>query len=199
MNYTKHQVSEFIHARAFRSVLLDAEIARREELGELPRAKEPTAATALLGKYEDYFSRESQDKAEKMAYVYGIFYCFENLVRELVAQRLDERKGLNWWDTCVPDSVKKRVDQKKSDIEKNKWHEAVYQRNIDLTLFGDLASIIVKEWQEFDDLFPNQHWVKQRLDELERSRNVIAHANMLPESEIERIERYLEDWVKQVP
>ncbi len=199
MRNTTYDNAEFIHARAFRAMLLDAEIARREEIGELPRAKEPTATMALLGKYEEYFSRETQDKAEKMAYVYGIFYCFENLVRELVSQRLEERRGVNWWDSCVPDAVKKRVEQKKADTEKNKWHEAVYRRNVDLTLFGDLASIIVKEWQEFDDLFPNQHWVKQRLDELERSRNVIAHANLLPEVEIERIERYLEDWLRQVP
>jgi hypothetical protein len=134
-----------------------------------------------------------------MAYVYGIFYCFENLVRELVAQRLEERKGPNWWDASVPENVKKRVEQKRTDVEKNKWHQAVYQRNIDFTLFGDLASIVIKEWEEFDDLFPNQPWVKQRLDELERSRNVIAHANLLPDSEIERLEQYLEDWLRQVP
>jgi len=96
--------------------------------------------------------------------------------------------------TCVAESK-----QKRADTEKNKWHEAVYQNNIDLTLFGDLAAIIVKEWEEFDDLFPSQPWIKQRLDELERSRNVIAHANLLPEAEIERIERYLEDWLRQVP
>ena len=71
--------------------------------------------------------------------------------------------------------------------------------NIDHTLFGDLASTIVKEWQEFGDLFPNQNWVKQRLDELERSRNIIAHGNLLPDSEIERIEQYLDDWLHQVP
>ncbi|MEW6261512.1 MAG: Swt1 family HEPN domain-containing protein [Thermodesulfobacteriota bacterium] len=120
-------------------------------------------------------------------------------VRELVAQRLEERKGSDWWNTSVPENVRKRVEQKRNDIEKNKWHQADYQKNIDLTLFGDLAAIIIKEWVEFDDLFPSQPWVKQRLDELERSRNVIAHANPLPAPEIERIEQYLEDWLRQVP
>lgn len=195
----EHRESEFIHARAFKGLLLDTEVARLEETGVLPRAKEPTKAPALLGRYEEFFSREMQDRSEKMAYVYCLFYCFENLVRELVAQRLEERKGADWWNNCVPESVRKRVEQKRADTEKNKWHQAVYQSNIDLTLFGDLASIIVKEWAEFDDLFPSQPWVKQRLDELERSRNVIAHANLLPEPEIERIEQYLEDWLRQVP
>jgi hypothetical protein len=191
--------SDSLHARAFKGLLLDSEIAAREAAGELPRAKEPTSGIALLGEYEEFFSREMQDRAERMAYVYGIFYCFENLVRELVAQRLEERKGPNWWIDCVPENVRKRVAQKLSDIERNSWHQAAYQRNIDLTLFGDLAAIMVKEWQEFDDLFPSQPWIKQRLDELERSRNIIAHANLLPDAEIERIEMYLEDWLRQVP
>ena len=179
--------------------MLDSDIASKEALGTLPRAEIPNVKPALLGKYEEHFSRQYQDNAEKMAYVYGIFYCFENIVRDLVSQRLEERKGPDWWDTSVPENVRKRVDQKKTDAEQNKWHVAVYQRNVDLTLFGDLASIIIAQWQEFDDLFPNQHWVKQRLDELERSRNVIAHANLLPDSEIDRIETYLEDWLRQLP
>ena len=119
-------------------------------------------------------------------------------MRDLVAQRLEERKGNNWWD-CVPEGVQKRVDQRKKDAEENKWHQAAVESNIDFTLFGDLASIIVKEWQEFEELFPSQAWIKQRLDELERSRNVVAHMNPLSDSEVERIEQYLDDWVRQVP
>lgn len=196
---TKAEQVEFLHSRAFRSIMLDSEITAKEQQGILIKAEDPSAKPPLLGKYGEHFSRQYQDNAEKMAYVYGIFFCFENLVRDLVFQRLEERKGPDWWESSVPENVKKRVEQKKADAEQNKWHEAIYQRNVDLTLFGDLASIIISDWQEFDDLFPNQHWVKQRLDELERSRNVIAHSNLLPDSEIERIETYLEDWLRQLP
>ena len=72
-------------------------------------------------------------------------------------------------------------------------------KDIDHTLFGDLASIIIAQWPEFDELFPSQDWVRVRLTELERSRNIIAHGNLLPEPEIERLEQYLLDWVRQVP
>ena len=192
-------MTDFLHARAFKGLLLDAAMVRLEESGVLPRTAEPGAGRRLLGGFADSFNRDAQDKAEKMSYVYGLCFCFENAARELVAQRLAERKGSNWWDIAVPENVKKRVEQKRADAEQNKWHQAEFARNIDFTLFGDLAAIIIKEWQEFDDLFPNQHWVKQRLDELERSRNVIAHANLLPDTEIERIEQYLTDWLRQVP
>jgi hypothetical protein len=99
----------------------------------------------------------------------------------------------------VPAKVQQRVEIKKKEIESNKWHETAIGADINHTLFGDLASIIIAQWQEFDELFPDQHWVRVRLDELERSRNVIAHGNVLPDSEIERLEQYLSDWVRQVP
>jgi hypothetical protein len=193
------EVLSRLHSRVFKGVLLSADISAREELGELIPPTPVSTAAELLGEYSQYFSRELRDRAVRMTYVYGLFFCFENSVRDLVSQRLLERKGSNWWDACVPENVKKRVEQKKTDILDNAWHQSVIAEDIDHTLFGDLGSIIVKEWQEFEELFPNQHWVKQRLDELERSRNIIAHGNVLPDAEIERLEQYLDDWLRQVP
>jgi len=83
-----------------------------------------------------------------MTYAYCLFYCFENSVRELVAQRLEERKGADWWTVDVPANVQKRADGKKEQIENNKWHQAVIGADVNLTLFGDLASIIITQWQE---------------------------------------------------
>jgi hypothetical protein len=64
--------------------------------------------------------------------------------------------------------------------------------------FGDLAKLIINNWEEFDDLLPNQSWVQSRLDEAERSRNVIAHTNILSSEESSRLEMYLRDWIKQI-
>jgi hypothetical protein len=189
-----------LYSRVFKSILLNEDVARREEAGELVRNEEakPTQDN-LFGEYSEHFSRDLRERAQRMTYAYCLFYCFENTVRELVAQRLEERKGLNWWTDAVPANVQKRVQGKKEEIENNKWHQAVIGADINHTLFGDLASIIVSQWQEFEELFPNQEWVKVRLNELERSRNIIAHGNLLPEPEIERLEQYLGDWLRQVP
>ena len=188
---------ESLHARVFKGLLLDADLSAREVLGDAPGSRSGTTQP-LLGKYDEFFSRDLRDRAARMTYVYGLFYCFENIVRELVSQRLEERQGANWW-LSVPDKVRKRVESKRQDSARNKWHQATVVSNIDHTLFGDLASIVAAGWQEFEDLFPSQNWVKQRLDELERSRNIIAHGNLLSDSEIERIEQYLDDWLRQVP
>jgi hypothetical protein len=192
------KVLSALQGEAFKALTLQAEIEERKARGELLPGGDPAMAPSLLGKYEEFFSVEIRARCERMTYVYALFYCFENVVRDLVAQRLEERKGQEWWN-AAPDNVRKRVEQKKTEAAENKWHQATIDSNIDYTLFGDLASMVVKEWQEFEDLFPTQGWVKQRLDELERSRNIIAHGNLLSESEVQRIEQYLDDWLRQVP
>jgi len=58
--------------------------------------------------------------------------------------------------------------------------------------------LIQTHWEHFDDLFPDQNWIVSRLDELEVSRNVIAHGNLLDDRELGRIHLYLQDWVRQV-
>lgn len=186
------------HSRVFKGLLLNEDVARMEEQGVLLRP-ESAATQPLFGNFEGYFSRDLRERAQKMTYAYCLFYCFENEVRVLVAQRLFERKGTKWWQVAVPANVRKRVENKKAKIESNKWHQATIGADINHTLFGDLSSIIIAQWQEFEELFPGQHWVQVRLNELERSRNVIAHGNELPDSEIERLEQYLSDWVRQVP
>ena len=59
------------------------------------------------------------------------------------------------------------------------------------------TALVVAEykWQFFDDLIPSQHWLKQRMDELENARNFIAHNRMLLPSEFDRIYMYIADWV----
>jgi len=171
------------HSRVFKSLLLSEDVARMEEQGELLRTESATAQP-LFGNFEGYFSRDLRERAQKMTYAYCLFYCFENEVRVLVAQRLLERKGANWWEDAVPANVRKRVENKKTEIESNKWHQATIGADINHTLFGDLSSIIIAQWQEFEELFPDQHWVQVRLNELERSRNIIAHGNELPNGRV---------------
>ena len=69
---------------------------------------------------------------------------------------------------------------------------------IGYTLFGNLAQIIINDWEDFSDLFPDQHWVSSRLNDLELSRNIIMHTSTLPEIEVDRIESIARDWIRQV-
>ncbi|MFH1446223.1 MAG: Swt1 family HEPN domain-containing protein [Chloroflexota bacterium] len=146
----------------------------------------------------DNFSREIRLNAMKSLPAYLGFFCLENSVRELVAERLLENHKSNWWDECASHDIRERVEGRRKKEGKNRWHHRRGEQEIFYTDFGDLKLIIQNNWEDFEDMFPDQNWIVSRLDELEASRNIIAHSNMLEERELERIRLYLDDWLRQV-
>jgi hypothetical protein len=64
--------------------------------------------------------------------------------------------------------------------------------------FGQLSSVIVEKWSYFEDIVPSQHWLKQRMDELEKVCNFIADNRMLLPSEFQRLYLYIADWNKAI-
>lgn len=144
------------------------------------------------------FSPKIIYEANRMSSIYSAFFCLENSVRELIQQRLIERKGVDWWENCVPEKIKKSVKSLKEKEQINRYHSPRSSTMIGYTLFGNLAQIIIANWDEFSDLFPDQHWISSRFNDLEMSRNIIMHTGSLPESEIDRIESIARDWVRQV-
>ena len=144
------------------------------------------------------FSPRISLSANKMSDVYIAFYCLENSVRELVTDRLVERKGTDWWNKCVPEKVRKKVSELQLKESKNKYHAQRSTINLGYTLFGDLSDIIISNWSEFADILPSQAWITSRFNDLEMSRNVIMHSGVLPDDEIDRIKTYVQDWVEQV-
>ncbi len=138
-------------------------------------------------------------EAEKMASVYAMFYCLENSVRELISDRLSERHGAGWWSSsCVSPKIRKDAETLKAKEEKNKYHTPRSSTMIGYTTFGNLSALIINNWQDFSDLFPDQHWVSSRLNDVELSRNIIMHTGLLPELEVDRIQSITRDWIRQV-
>ena len=119
-------------------------------------------------------------------------------MRELVSQKLRDAHGDTWWDTKVPPAIRKKVEDRKKQEQRNKWHQPRSRSNINYADFGDMPGVILNNWPDFEDLFDSQEWVKSRFGEMEKSRNVIAHNNVLEDAEIERIRLYLQDWARIV-
>lgn len=147
---------------------------------------------------ESDFSPVLLSRARGMGDVYEIFFCLENAVRDLIVERLSERKGQGWWNNSVPERVRKTAEELRAKEEKNKYHAQRNSSLIGYTMFGNLAQIIVANWDNFSDLFPDQHWVSSRFNDLELSRNIIMHTGILPEIEIGRIQSITRDWIRQV-
>jgi hypothetical protein len=106
--------------------------------------------------------------------------------------------GQDWWEQKVPPNIRSKVENRKAEEQRNKWHQPRSRESISYTDFGDMPGIILNNWVDFEDLFDTQEWVKNRFAEMEKSRNVIAHNNVLEDQEIDRIRLYLQDWARIV-
>lgn len=144
------------------------------------------------------FSANIRESAMKTLPGFLAFFCLENAARELISERMTDHSGSNWWEACVSESIKSKVADRKLKEDRNRWHMQRGASEIYYTDFGDLLSIIRNNWHEFEDLFPDQNWISSRLIELENSRNIIAHSNVLDSREVDRIRMYLDDWIRQV-
>jgi hypothetical protein len=136
--------------------------------------------------------------ATKMASVFMAFFCLENAVRELITERLLARMGTDWWPHAVPQRIKSAVEKLKEKESDARYHTPRSAALIGYTMFGNLAQIIISNWDNFSDLFPDQAWVSSRFNDLEMSRNIIMHTGTLPQLEIDRIESIVRDWIRQV-
>jgi hypothetical protein len=194
---SSHRALDELERRTFQSLMLTTRVRTMEARGQLVAEVDIPMATQLLGKFEVFVPGSILRRLETVSKAFAIFYCFENMARTLVMQRLIETKESIWWDS-VPLNVQRRVSGQKDHAKKNQWHEVQADSDMDYTLFSDLFSIISSNWEEFKDLFPDVAWVKTRLEELEKSRNAIMHGRMLAPTEIVRLEQYFDDWIDQV-
>ena len=136
--------------------------------------------------------------ARLMATVYVAIAAFENSARQLISKVLLEKVGANWWETCVSATIRKRVDGRRAEVTKFKWHQARGGDPIDYTDLGDLGNIVGQNWSHFEAYVPSLEWAKSLFDVIERSRNVIMHSGTLELEDIERVGINIRDWIKQV-
>lgn len=137
------------------------------------------------------------NEAQKMSYAYPYVYLFENSARFLIVNVLQQH-GNNWWNEKASSDAIRNAQNRKDKEQVNRWHAKRGSHPIFYTDMHDLYSIIVKNWDDFKDIFPNQTWVKSRFDEIELARNIVAHNNPLPNDEITRLKLDLKSWVKQI-
>lgn len=173
-----------------------------DALGQLEKAgisvRGVAATPPMIQVEETDFSPRIVYDAGKMSSVFTAFFCLENAVRDLITERLLDRKGVDWWNTAVPAKIKTAVERLKEKEGKNRYHAPRSVAMIGYTMFGNLAQIIIANWDDFSDLFPDQAWVTSRFNDLEMSRNIIMHTGVLPQIEVERIESIVRDWIRQV-
>jgi len=182
----------------FRGLMFESEAERFRAAGIRVGADVEESERNLLDETLAPFGVDLRGEALRMARLYALLYCFENSVRALVTQRLRERHGEDWWSVKVPRKVQDFAAARLKDALDNSWLEGNTKDLLSFVQFGHLSDIIVGNWEDFSDLIPSQHWLRQRMEELERARNYIAHNRFLLPGEFARIEMYVRDWNSMV-
>lgn len=140
------------------------------------------------------------NEANRMTEIYPMMYVLENLMRYVVMNVLKNAYGENWWNqsNVVSNDIKREVEKRKRQEGANRWHYKRKSHEIFYTNFGDLSAIISTNWSQFKPLFNKLSWIQAKLEEVELSRNIIAHNNPLPKREFDRIKMCLEDLQRQL-
>jgi hypothetical protein len=181
----------------FRGLMFEAEAATFQAAGIQVGADASQAEERLLSEALSPFNVTSRNNALEMARLYSVLHCFENEVRALIREKLEEKEGADWVEK-LPQAAKKFAEGRQKLAFEDSWLEGEKSDLLGFVDFGQLASIIIEKWAHFEDIVPTQHWLKQRMDELEKARNFIAHNRMLLPSEFQRVYMYIADWNRAI-
>ena len=177
----------------FRGLMFEAEAERFRRAGIQIGSASTEAEEALLRESLAPFSVQRRNNALEMARLYAVLFCFENEIRDFIRDALEEKEGHDWIEK-LPQKIKEHAESRCDTALKDSWLDGEKSDLLGFVDFGQLAQIIVAKWEHFKDVLPTQHWIKQRMDELEKSRNFIAHNRMLLPSEFQRMYMYITDW-----
>ena len=181
----------------FRGLLFESEAEEFRKAGISVGSDLTNSEELLLKEALAPFEIGRRNDALEMGRLYTILHCFENELRSFIRDTLDEQVGLNWWDT-VPKKIKGKAEDRQKTALKDSWLEGDKVDSLGFADFGDLSSIIIEHWEHFSEILPSQEWIKQRMMELEKARNFVAHNRMLLPSEFQRIYMYVSDWNKVI-
>lgn len=183
------EVREFL----FRGLMFEAESERFRLAGIQVGADSTEAEENLLKEALAPFGIARRNNALEMARLFALLFCFENEIRDFIREALVENEGPDWINK-LPPKIKEHGESRRETALKDSWLEGEKSDLLGFIDFGNLAQIIIAKWDLFKDVIPTQHWLKQRMDELEKCRNFIAHNRMLLPSEFQRIYMYISDW-----
>jgi Swt1-like HEPN len=181
----------------FRGLMFESEAAAFQSAGIQVGADMGQAEERLLSEALSPFGVVRRNQALEMGRLYVVLHCFENEVRSLIRETLEENEGADWIDK-LPAKIKLFAESRQKVAQTDSWLEGEKSDLLGFVEFGHLSQIIIDKWQFFEDIMPSQHWLKQRMDELEKTRHFIAHNRTLLPTEYQRIYMYIADWNRVV-
>lgn len=176
--------------------MFEAEASNFQSAGIQVGADQSDVEEKLLAAALSPFNVSLRNQALEMARLYAVLFCFENSVRDFIRDTLSEKDGLDRIEK-LPPKIKSHAESRCETAIQDSWLEGENTDLLGFVDFGHLAQIIINKWEYFP-ILPSQHWLKQRMDEMEKVQNFIAHNRMLLPSEFQRLYMYIGDWNRVV-
>lgn len=154
----------------------------------------------LIKSVDPFVDNQSFNAANSNAEVYPVVYLFENSVRNFVVAVMKKKYGEGWWaervekiNTKIHDNVKIRKLAEKAAP----WHSSRGVDPIFFTDIDDLKKIINTNSAEFRKVLGDKFdhltvWI----EEIEKTRNILAHNNPVTKKDQDRLKLYAHDWSK---
>lgn len=190
---SKDAILNTLQLFSMRNLLVEAELGKLEKSGINIGHSENLKKSDVVD--IELFETDITQSAKKMADFYVLYFSFENSIRRLISETLEDKYGINWWDTQSPNGVKDNVKEKQNK-EKDTVMSIRSEDPLSYTNFGELIDILNKNWSDFSDLIRSQKAMQQILGQFNIIRNVIAHSCELNEDEILRLTLLIKDWLR---
>jgi energy-converting hydrogenase A subunit M len=186
-------ISDDVKLFGMHNLMLETELNKLESKGiQIEHAR--TIAKAEVVDV-DLFENDILLEARKMADFYVIYYAVENSIRRLVSERLEDKHGLTWWKSKVPQGVQAEVEKKQKE-ERDTTMSIRSDDPLTYTNFGELIAIFDANWSDFSDTLRSQKAMQQILSQFNKVRNLVAHSCVLNDDEITRFKLLVKDWFR---
>ena len=138
----------------FRGLLFEAEARSFQKAGIQVGANSQEAESKLLWERLAPFSLIRRNDALEMARLYAVLFCFENEIRALIRETLEENFGPDWWGH-IPPKIQTLCASRQEAALKDSWLEGAKSDALGFIEFGHLSDIIIFKWELFQDLIPS--------------------------------------------
>ena len=150
---------------------------------------------------EPLFSKSKSSEIKKMAEVFTLLYVLENSIRKFLVLALEQIYGENWWGVVEKKGgLKKKVEDRKKNEDRNPWHQKRSQSNIDYLDFIELTTLVnrIDEKLVENNIMPRRNWLNNLIEEVYESRCVLCHMNPLDSDNIQLVNANFNKWTKQI-
>ena len=149
---------------------------------------------------DSFISDTDKTSAKSNAELYPALYLFENSVRRFISLVMKFDYGENWWEDKIENDKPKLADSvkiRRNDEKNFPWHSKRNAEPIYYTDITDLTNIIntYSPKGKFKTAFgKHQARVLVWIEDIEKTRNILAHNNPVSKIDRDRLQKYARDW-----